>query len=497
MAAQGTETGYERLGSKKLRLIDVISQSVGFMGPVFSAAFLIPLIAGFSASGKGAGIAAPFAVIVAAAGTFALGWIVAQYAKRVHAAGSLYDYVSSGLGSTAGGLAGWIYYGGTTVLASAIACLVGFFTEFVIFTADPSVPGVISSASPLPGWGWSLIFVAVVFLVQYLGVQLSTRVQLALALVSAVAVLAFFVKVILDVPLNSVKAFNPAEAPDFTGLLFGVLYGVLIFVGFETAANLAEETSDPKRSIPKAVLLTVVIATGFYLIASYAQVAGFGFDIAVLTDPAVAAAPLFALASPTDVGGYGSIVIVDFIIIVVFLDVLAVGIGAAVASSRGVFALGRDRRIPAMLASVSGRGTPIGAIAFVAAISVVMVGLSEFADDLFAIEPRQPHSFEMFAWLSTFGAFAIMLVYGLMALGAFRGLANHPSRAGVVISATAGTLIAVGAVFGAIYKQAAPNSLVWKVVLAWTILGLIVTIAVKGREPASHALADLRSDQGT
>ena len=117
--------GYERLGAKRLRLVDCISQSVGFMGPVFSAAFLIPLIAGVSASGKGAGIATPLAVLIAAIGTFALGWIVAQYAKRVHAAGSLYDYVSNGLGSRAGAFAGWIYYGGTTVLASAIACLVG------------------------------------------------------------------------------------------------------------------------------------------------------------------------------------------------------------------------------------------------------------------------------------------------------------------------------------------------------------------------------------
>jgi hypothetical protein len=53
---------YERLGAKKLTLVDCIAQSVGFMGPVFSAAFLIPLIAGFSAAGKGAGIATPLSV---------------------------------------------------------------------------------------------------------------------------------------------------------------------------------------------------------------------------------------------------------------------------------------------------------------------------------------------------------------------------------------------------------------------------------------------------
>ena len=76
---------YERLGGKKLSLIDVLAQSVGFMGPVFSAAFIIPLIIGFNAAGRGAGTSAALAVLIAAVGVFALGWIVAQYAKRIHA----------------------------------------------------------------------------------------------------------------------------------------------------------------------------------------------------------------------------------------------------------------------------------------------------------------------------------------------------------------------------------------------------------------------------
>ena len=97
---------YERLGGKKLSLIDVLAQSVGFIGPVFSAAFIIPLIIGVNFAARGAGTSAALAVLLAAVGIFALGWIVAQYAKRIHAAGSLYDYVSNGLGKTTGAAAG-------------------------------------------------------------------------------------------------------------------------------------------------------------------------------------------------------------------------------------------------------------------------------------------------------------------------------------------------------------------------------------------------------
>lgn len=488
---------YERLGAKKLTLVDVVAQSVGFMGPVFSAAFLIPLIAGLGAAGKGAGIATPFAVILAAVGIYALGWIVAQYAKKVHAAGSLYDYVSMGLGGKVGGIAGWLYYGGTTVLASAIAVLIGGLVHDTLFTADPAAPGVLSAKSPLPVWGWSLVFVAAIFLIMYLGVQISTRVQLTLSLVSAAVVLAFAIDVISKVGSgNSFKAFNPSQAADgWSGIFFGVMYGVLIFVGFETAANLAEETAQPKRSIPRAVLLTVGIATAFYVVLAYTQMAGFGFDLKNILG-AAAAAPLFALGSPTAAGGYGSDTILKILEVVVVLDVIAVGLGAAVASTRGVFALARDRRIPGVLAKVSAsRGTPVGAIAFVSLWSLAMVVLTSWRPDTFAL-PGYPAYFSIFAWLSSFGGFALVVVYAALSLGSLWGLSDHESLPRVVVAAAVGLAISGLAVFGGIYKVPAPTKLVVYYAGVWVVLGAIVTLMVKGREPAATVLADLSSKGG-
>ncbi|MHB1931320.1 MAG: hypothetical protein ACYCUG_18165, partial [Acidimicrobiales bacterium] len=105
--AAGHHPTYDELGGRKLRLPDVVAQSVGFMGPVFSSAFVIPLIIGIgSATGQGGGLATPISVIIASIGIFGLGWVIAQYAKRIHAAGSLYDYVTEGLGERAGAAAG-------------------------------------------------------------------------------------------------------------------------------------------------------------------------------------------------------------------------------------------------------------------------------------------------------------------------------------------------------------------------------------------------------
>jgi len=478
---------YERLGGKKLSLIDVLAQSVGFIGPVFSAAFIIPLIIGVNAAAKGAGTSAALAVLLAAVGMFAIGWIVAQYAKRIHAAGSLYDYVSNGLGKTMGAAAGWLYYGGTIILTTGLGVLIGGYVH------DNLLP-VWEIDLDLPIWVWDTIFALLLFVVLYFGVKISTRVQLTLALISIAVVLIFFITVIADLgSANDVaKAFDPTPSPDgFTGILFGVLYGVLIFVGFETAANLAEETADPKRSIPRAVLGAVVIVSIFYLIAAYVEVAGFGFDLSVITSPEVAGAPLFALGAPGSPAG--SEFWLKMLLLVVFLDMLAVYVGAAVASTRGVFAMSRDRRLPAMFAAVSKRyGTPVGAIVFLMVIQAVLIVVAEGNDTLLAL-PGLPHYFSVFAWCATFGAFALIVVYLLMSLGAIRGLADDPMKVELWCSVILGILVTSAAIFGSFYKVPSPTLLAPWAALIWGVIGLLYMLAVKGREPASDALSDLRS----
>ena len=478
---------YERLGAKKLSLIDVLAQSVGFMGPVFSAAFIIPLIIGFNVAGRGAGTSAPLAVLIAAVGVFALGWIVAQYAKRIHAAGSLYDYVSNGLGKTVGAASGWLYYGGTIILTTGLGVLLGGYVH------DNLLPAWEIDLD-IPIWLWDTIFALGLFAVLYFGVQISTRVQLTLALISIAVVLIFFVTVIADLGGDNdiAKAFDPTPQPfGFSGVLFGVLYGVLIFVGFETAANLAEETAEPKRSIPRAVLGAVVIVSAFYLIASYAEVAGFGFDLDVILSPEVAGAPLFALGAPGSPAG--SEFWLKVLLLVVFLDMLAVYVGAAVASTRGVFAMARDRRLPGALASVSKRyGTPLGAILLLIVVQAVLIFVAEANDTLLAL-PELPHYFSVFVWCATFGGFALLVVYFLMSIGAFRGVGEDRATAGLIVAALVGIAITAAAIFGSFYKVTSPTLLApWSAVI-WFAIGLVYMALVKGREPASDALADLRT----
>ncbi|HEY5904218.1 MAG TPA: APC family permease [Actinomycetota bacterium] len=485
---QSQDLGYERLGEAKLSLIDVVAQSVGFMGPVFSAAFIIPLIIGVNFAARGAGTSAGLAVLFAGIGVFALGWIVAQYAKRIHAAGSLYDYVTEGLGSTVGAGAGWLYYGGTIILTTGLGVLLGGFVH------DNLLPTLGIDDPVLPIWLWDAVFALLLFAVLYFGVQISTRVQLTLALISMAVVLIFFVTVIIDLgDANDFgKAFDPNPADGFSGIMFGVLYGVLIFVGFETAANLAEETANPKRAIPRAVLGAVVLVSIFYLIAAYVEVAGFGFDLAIITSPEVAGAPLFALGAPGT--EFGSEFWLKALMIVVFLDMLAVYVGAGVASTRGVFAMARDRRLPGAFASVSSRfGTPSGAIALLIVVQALLIVASEWTE-IFALEGL-PHYFALFAWCSTFGGFALLVVYLLMSIGALAKLNLQPSPVSVAIASIVGIAITGAAIWGSFYQVPVPTIWAPRYAVIWFVIGLVYMAIVKGREPASQALADLSSKQ--
>ena len=472
-----------RLGAKVLSFPDVIAQSVGFMGPVFTSAFVIPLVVGVaSVTGKGGGIASPLSVLIAGIGVFAIGWIVSSYAKEVRTAGSLYEYVTRGLGERVGTAAGWLYYAGVTVLTAALLLILGGYLQSTIASQF--------NVNPLPGWAWSLIFLAVVAAVLYFGVRISTRVQLVLALISIIVVTVFFVSVIVKLgSANSFKPFRPSSSADgWPGILFGVLYGILLFTGFESSANLAEETPKPHKHIRAAVMSTAGIATVFFVLATYVEVAGFHYSLKTLG--AAASAPLFALGAGKSAGGYGGTWIDRVLELVVLFDMLAVGIGCGVSATRGIFTMAEDRRLPRPFAVVSKRrSSPLGATVFVTGFCALALLADVFWKGLFAL-PDTPHYDALFSWGSTFGGFALVVVYLLMAIGSLRSFAHARRRIWLVVSAVIAILITAGAIFGSFYKVTSPTVLAPWLALAVLVIGFASTWVTRARRsPGSQAPA--------
>jgi amino acid transporter len=218
------------------------------------------------------------------------------------------------------------------------------------------------------------------------------------------------------------------------------------------------------------VLTSVLVIAGFYVIGSFAQVSGFHFNLGALGKNA--GAPLFTLAGPSSMGGFAGVGIRRLVELVVIFDMIAVLIGCAVSASRGIFALARDGRMPRPLSRISRFGTPSGASAFVMFVYAVIIVLVA-TTTAFAISGL-PEYVSMFSWMSTFGGFAIAVIYLFIAVGALRGLRGGSKTWQLYLACLIGGAVTIAAIYGAIYKVTAPTVWAPYAGIALLVVGLLV-----------------------
>src|SRR6202041_1644567 len=169
---------------------------------------------------------------------------------------------------------------------------------------------------------------------------------------------------------------------------------VLALGGFEAAAPLAEETRNPRRTVPLAVLGAVVVSGIIYVLGSYALVTAFGVGHA---------GTLAADATPFHTGAKAFLPFVAPLITWIFLSsVTSSYVAANTQTSRVIFAGGRGGLWSKSLASVSPRfRTPAwAAIAFVAPSILIGCVSTAFTD------PGTASGF-----LSTFGILGVVIMY--------------------------------------------------------------------------------------
>jgi len=460
--------GGEKLGKGNLTLLDVIAQSIGFIGPVFAAAFFIPTIVGASLNGKGPGIASPVSIIIAMIGMCAVAWIISRFARRIHAAGSLYDYVTEAFGERIGFVAGWVYYGGVIALTLAIGLAFGGFLHDTLF---------FNHGVELEWFWYSIAFWVVAAAMMIRGVAISTRVQLVLGLGSFLIILAFSIWVIIKVSGDgglSGAPFNPSSSDQgWNGIFFGVLYAVIMFIGFESSANLAEETKNPRKHLPLAIFGSCIAVGIFYIIVTYAQAVGFGLSV---QDWLAAFPPLYSLAADPRFGSTNFGELVQWIVVI---DIAAVGLGTAVGSSRGVFALARDGRLPKVLASVHPKyKTPWIASTALAVASIILIIIIAATNGLMTVGEMDPGQwFPMFNWLATFGGFMLVAVYIAICVAAFKGMPGE-SQGLLALAGIVGGLVSIGAIYGVIvqFADVPTYNRIWWVAALWLLGGVVVML---------------------
>jgi amino acid transporter len=344
----------DRLREGSIGLPQVLFQSITHMAPGAAIAFSILVSIQF------AGSALPLAVIAALVACVLVASSIGQLAKEIPSAGGLVAYVARSLGKAAGFMTGWAYLLFQPLVAPLLFLIFAWAVDDV-WTADENGLGMDSL-----WWLWVLIAAAIVFVLAYRDVRLSTNAGIVLGIFEIGVFLALALWMLLsNLDALTLQTFNPQnnEVGTLEGTFKGMVFAILAFIGFESAAPLGEEARRPRWTVPRAVIGSAVIVGFFYVFCSYAWVIGTGFGD--FTGTATAAAnPWRDLGEVYWGAGW---VLIFFAIVNSAIANANAGTNAA---TRVIFALARNGVLPKALAKTH----PVHKTPHVATIAVTALG---------------------------------------------------------------------------------------------------------------------------
>jgi amino acid transporter len=386
------------LGERRLTSIHAIGQSLA-IGPMFSAGLLTGLVASV------AGFNSPLSVLLGAIGALCLAYVIAFFARRYSGAGAVYEYLVHGAHPNVGVFFAGIYGLGVLFLGGGGIFIANGFLAQAFFQSHLSIN--------IDWWVWGGLVMVIAISLNHFGVRLAIGGVLALACVSAIPFLILAVSIIAQggATGNTLSAFGTSQT-SFNSVFKGILFAVTLFIGFEAAASIGEESHDPHRSIPIALIGCVAISSVFFLLVTYAGAIGFGVKGAATAWPADPS-PMGTLAARYV--GKGLSTVID---LVVLLDSISVAIAFVVTGSRLFFALARDGLLPRAIARTSARDTPIGgnAVILIAGVAALLFG----ALSTYGKAAGVPNEIEAFSISAGAGSFLIEAVYAALAVGALR-----------------------------------------------------------------------------
>lgn len=356
----GPGAGYS--GSQGQRRSELRDDSVGLIGAIVqSAANAAPslgLVAGFVFLVSLAGVSSPFAMLVGTLICLALASIVGDFARKLPSSGSAYVYLTNAFGAKTGFVAGG-------ALLLSYLCLLPFQAAFLgsFFSSYLNTEGVHIS------WmAWAIVMLATSTTLAVLGIMPSVRAGLVALAFEIAIFLLLGIAIIVQGGAHglSFTPFNPTLAPGgLHGSLLAIVFGIFAFAGFESAATLGEETSEPAKTIPRAIMWSMAVLGIFYVFMVYAGVVGYGTDQAGIAAMTHSTVPFPDLANRYVGHWLGTLVTVD-----VLMGIAAVNIVSVNAAARMFFAMGRDRVLPSFFARTNSRSAP-----HVAALTVGVGGL--------------------------------------------------------------------------------------------------------------------------
>ncbi|HZU14718.1 MAG TPA: APC family permease [Chloroflexota bacterium] len=368
----------ETLARNQVSLLGAIMAGSVQVAPAFNVMFTVGLIAGT------VGAAVPLVMVLAGLGVLATGNSFSQFSRLWPSAGSFVTFISRSVGPRA-------------ALVVAVTAILGYIIAFsgvYVFVANyiltelfgsPHVSGLLQLVTILYG---ILVVVPVI-----LGVRVGLRLAIALYVFEIVILAIFVVAVLVQGGIHGLSG-----TPFTTGGLglktvaLGFALAFFAYGGFEAPAPLAEETQNPRRNVPVAVLTAIVISGIVYVLSAYALVEAFSTPAKLASDsaPVVTAAHKFVpFVAPIAVW-------------LLLTSVTSSFLAANTETARVVFNAGREGLLPHGVARVQERfRTPwVAVIAFVAPSVIIGLISTAFTDPITAS-----------GFLGTYGSLGFIFMY--------------------------------------------------------------------------------------
>lgn len=270
---------------------------------------------------------------------------------------------------------GWLTVITSMITAATVALgFGGYFSEFL------NIPIVISA----------IILIGILSIVNFVGIRESSWTNTVFTIIEATGLILI---IIIGFTISDPEPVNYFESPTgITGIIIAFVLIFFAFIGFEDMANVAEEVRNPKKVIPKAIILSVMISGLIYVLVSLAVVRVINWQ-----DLSLSAAPLADVAE-RGLGIQGHIIFSGIALFAITNTVLI----TLVAGARMIYGMARDKSFPNFLTKIHSKTkTP-----WIAVITIMVVAISfSFIGDIVIIA-----NITVFAVVITFGAINLSVI---------------------------------------------------------------------------------------
>ncbi len=356
------------------------------------------------------GRATPLAFFLAALAVLLIAYVFVRLCQYYRHAGSVYVFTGATLGAPAGAIAG--------------LCLMGTYVFYALVTSSAagifgaSFLDIIGVWNDQPDWAGFLVGFIALALALFLAIVPAKRAAevllsaegITVALIVIVCAIVLVRILAKDTPNDAtftLKVFSVEPGTSTSTLFLGIVFGLLSFAGFEAASTLGEETENPQRDIPRAILWTAIFGGVYFTVVTAIEMMGF--------KPTKEGVAAFS-SSPALVGDLGTSYIGswvgDLITLGACISAFACCLACVVGASRLLFAITRDLAPGHPLGRTGTNATPAAAAGVVCAtVLVIAVICAVFFD-------AKP--FDTFFWSGAIGTLILLVAYLLATAGCIK-----------------------------------------------------------------------------